>query len=118
METSVSSFYFGSTKHRTEHRGYENPVPGTAPSTAILRNEHRAPTGAHRYGAVETLMETVRKAGPRFLGSGLEEVGPSSPLLLRLMYSHIYRKFPQLHNLLQKTLFIGKYYSYSHEKKN
>ena len=33
--TSVSTFYFGSTKHRTEHRVLNCPAPSIAPRTGI-----------------------------------------------------------------------------------
>ena len=64
---SVLTFYFGSTKHRTEHRAFENRSPGTTPSTASStrivgtepRAPHRAPPGAHRCGAGAVRVETL-----------------------------------------------------------
>ena len=53
--SSVSTVYFGSTKHRTEHRVLTCSAPSTAPGTELLKVEHwaphRAPPGAHRCGA-------------------------------------------------------------------
>ena len=42
-ECSVSTFYFGSTKHRTEHQVLNCSAPSTAPGTDLLKIEHRTP---------------------------------------------------------------------------
>ena len=52
MLVSVSTFYFGSTKHRTEHRVLNRTAPSTAPGTELLKMEHRAPLGTHRCAPV------------------------------------------------------------------
>ena len=43
IKTTVSTFYFGSTKHRAEHRVLNCSAPSTAPGTELLKIEHRAP---------------------------------------------------------------------------
>ena len=46
-ETSVSTFYFGSTKHRTEHRVLNCSAPGTAPSTGFKKFSVKKLTVGH-----------------------------------------------------------------------